>query len=305
MGLVVYQTNAFTDIPYGGKPVTIIPDARDLTEVQIKKIAKVCDSENLSFIVKEDEKNFRVRFFKRQEEVKFCGRSTIANFYTLAEQGYINANENGITRVYQHTNIGTNPIDIIYSNGKLEKVDMYKDSPVLVKTFGEHKLETIGGMLGLKGRDIGHCEEKVLPELVFTEYLNIVVPVKDEECLKKANPDLVKLQRYLKRKAIGKDNIVKIQIFSITKSEKVKCRQFELSKNSISEISCSGSASIATIFYIIRNNLMESKEICLKQAKEIDRPSEIYCTMNKQDKEYPIKVGGKGIVFIEGVLKYE
>lgn len=304
MGLVVYQTNAFTDIPYGGKPVTIIPDASNLTETDIKKIAKVCNSENLSFIIKEDEKNFRVRFFKKQDEVKFCGRSTIANFYTLAEQGYIDINENGVTRVYQKTNIGINPIDIISSNGELEKVEMYKDSPVLVKTYDEHKLDAMAGMMGLKRKDIGHFEEKVLPELVYTEYLNIVVPLKTEELLKIAKPDILKLQRYLKRKAISKDKIVKIQIFTITRSEKVKCRQFEISKNKMEEISCSGSASIATIFYIIKNNLMESKEICLKQGKEIDRPSEIYCTMNEQNKEYPIKVGGKGRVFIEGVLKY-
>lgn len=301
MQVIIYQTNAFTDIPFGGKSAGIVPDSSNLSDEDIAKILRAVDLEKMAFIYKIDEENFRVRFFKRKEEIKFCGYTTIASFFTMGQKGYLDGVENGIVRVYQHTAIGKNPIDIYFKNWDIVRVEMHKNSPTLLHIY--ENLELVKAMLNISEEDIGVGDIKLYPELIYSGRQDIIVPVKTREILQSVSPSYENIIELLKENGIAISEAPRVHVFTINDDESIECRQFEILAHEISERACSGTANVGMVFFLKRHSLISNREVLCLQGNFMDSPSKIYCEITDLEKEYPIKIGGMGNIFFEGIVK--
>ena len=91
MKKVIYQVNAFADVPFGGNPAGVLPNSIGLNHSDMLKIAKQMNLSETAFVfpMQDDLVDYEVRFFTPTQEVDLCGHATIASFFCLASKGVI------------------------------------------------------------------------------------------------------------------------------------------------------------------------------------------------------------------------
>lgn len=296
MDVIIYQVDAFTDKPFGGNPAGVVPDARGLGEKEMQKIAMEMNLSETAFVFPKDSSNFDIRFFTPKCEVDLCGHATIATFYTLAHKGYIEGKDNGIVRVYQNTNLGKLPVEIFFKDGEVDKVLMHQDKPKHLDTISD--IDMISKSLNIETRNIGFANKDLKPEIVYTGLADVIIPVKSKSVLDNLDINLKMISELSKKVgAIG------FHVFTEDENSKDKfwCRNFAPLVG-IDEESATGTSNGALLYYLKRNNLLDNNKILAMQGQSLDRPSAIYCELEEKESEVTIKVGGKAVIVIEGVL---
>lgn len=254
-----YILNAFTDVPGGGNPAGVVPDASALTEVQMQKIARNLGHSETAFVTLSEVADFKVRFFTPAAEVDLCGHATIATFSLLRQLGKIS-----VGCYSQETKAGVLGIQILDSN----KVFMTQTKPF----FGEHlDRAVIASTLNV---DVQSLHSELLPQIVSTGLRDIVVPVRDFQTLNKIQPDFDAIA-----KLSAKFNVVGYHLFSLDSLTGVSahCRNFAPLFD-IPEESATGSASGALSCYLFEHKLIDEKRAqCLEfeQGHYMNRPSKI------------------------------
>jgi trans-2,3-dihydro-3-hydroxyanthranilate isomerase len=86
-GYLVYDV--FTDRPFGGNPLAVIPDASALPEAALQKIAREFNYSETAFVFAPEvpDHTARVRIFTPTQEVPFAGHPTIGTAVALGELG--------------------------------------------------------------------------------------------------------------------------------------------------------------------------------------------------------------------------
>ena len=86
-GYLVYDV--FTETPFGGNPLAVIPDATGLNEGDLQKIAREFNFSETTFVYPPNDPvhSKRVRIFTPSQEVPFAGHPTIGTAIALNELG--------------------------------------------------------------------------------------------------------------------------------------------------------------------------------------------------------------------------
>lgn len=296
MEVIIFQVDAFTDKAFRGNPAGVIPDARGLTEEDMKKIAMEMNLSETAFIFPRNKKSYDVKFYTPKCEVDLCGHATIAAFYTLAHKGYIEGIEDGIVEVVQNTKAGSLPVEIYFKDGQVDKVMMQQGEP---KSIGPISCESdVLEALGLESSDIGLSWIDLRPEIITTGLPDLIVPVKDSNKLKKLTVDFEKIAR------VSNDlGVVGIHVFTMNNlaGEEIECRNFAPAVG-INEESATGTANGALLYYLKKNNSLESNCIEVYQGEMLNRPSKINCCIVRDEDKDIIKVGGKAAIVLEGIM---
>lgn len=79
--------DVFTDRPFGGNQLAILPDARALDEADLQRIAREFNFSETTFVLPPETRGHsaRVRIFTTTEELPFAGHPTIGTAIALAE----------------------------------------------------------------------------------------------------------------------------------------------------------------------------------------------------------------------------
>lgn len=82
--------DVFTDAPFGGNPLAVIPDATALPEDALQKIAAEFNYSEITFLFPPDDPahTARVRIFTPTMEIPFAGHPTIGTAVALARMGH-------------------------------------------------------------------------------------------------------------------------------------------------------------------------------------------------------------------------
>ena len=82
--------DVFTDNPFGGNPLAVIPDATALPEDQLQKIAREFNYSETTFVYPPTDPahTAKVRIFTPTMEVPFAGHPTIGTAVALARAGH-------------------------------------------------------------------------------------------------------------------------------------------------------------------------------------------------------------------------
>lgn len=298
MEAIIYQVDAFTDKPFGGNPAGVVPDAKNLSEEDMQKIACEMNLSETAFVKKLENDCFEVRFFTPKCEVALCGHATIATFYVLGKKGYIRHEGKRKVLIKQKTKAGLLPVELYFENDEIVKVLMHQGSPV---AFGQiDEIEEISKILGIREEEVGLKDFELKPEIISTGLKDIIVPVKDEESLKSLNIDFEKMDDYCNSKgSIG------MHVFTLDElnDNTVHCRNFAPSVG-IYEEAATGTANGALIYYMKRNNLLKANYIQANQGQYMNRPSKILCEINESENHDIVKVGGQAVIVMEGVIKF-
>ncbi|WP_077369277.1 PhzF family phenazine biosynthesis protein [Anaerosalibacter sp. Marseille-P3206] len=296
MQLNIYQVDAFTDVAFGGNPAGVVPDASELSEADMRRVAREMNLAETAFIFPKDKSSFRVRFFTPVCEIDLCGHATIGSFYSLAKKGYITPIDDGIKRIYQETRVGNLLVEIYYKDGEVYKVMMEQGRP---KSIGDvSQVDRLLKAMRIDANDVGTSFKEAKPEIISTGLPDIMLPIKDKETLYniKANyEELEELSHEL--------GILGVHAFSLSdsKSDIVYTRNFAPLVG-INEESATGTANGAMLYYLKKNDLLENNEIISVQGETMNRTSHIHCQIEKDGDSFMVKVGGQSIIVIEGII---
>jgi trans-2,3-dihydro-3-hydroxyanthranilate isomerase len=114
-----YTADVFTDQPFGGNPLAVLPDARGLSARQMQRIAAEFNYSESTFVFPPDDPAHtrRVRIFTPGAEMPFAGHPTVGTAHVLASIGEITLTGE-VTRVVFEEGVGPVPVSIRARDGK-------------------------------------------------------------------------------------------------------------------------------------------------------------------------------------------
>ena len=79
----VVQVDAFTTTPLLGNPCAVLPDARGLSDAEMRAIAREMNLSETAFVFPSDKADFRFRYFTPATEIPLAGHPTISTAHVL------------------------------------------------------------------------------------------------------------------------------------------------------------------------------------------------------------------------------
>ncbi len=299
MEINMFQVDAFTDRAFGGNPAGVIPNATGLSDYEMQRIANEINVSETAFVVQIDDNLYKVRYFTPISEVDLCGHGAIATFHTLALKGYIKPIQDGVKIVNQLTKVGKLPLELHYTNGEVDWIVMEQAPP---KSLGYvNNLHNVLKAMNLTIDDIGCGEDYIQPEIISTGLPDIILPIKSKEVLDNLEIDFCNLGIYT-----SEINTIGVHAFYLPDSDSdvVYTRNFAPSVG-INEEAATGTSNGALIYYLKKNNLINSNSIISMQGDSLNRPSQIYCYIEEDKDGYKVKVGGKAKIIIDGIITFK
>lgn len=291
----MYLTDSFSDKAFGGNPASVVIVKDPIRDNEMQKLAAEFKQSETAFIYKLDKDIYQVRFFTPKEEVDLCGHATIATFWTKAKNSYIDPIQEGRKKVVQYTKAGKLDVYLEYKNFEINKVTMAQPK---AQILGE--LENIGKLtealdinsddLGIEGYDLG------LP-FVSTGIKDLMIPVKSREVLSNLNPDLKKLEDLSKE-----ENFFSYHVYTTENEFKEVYQRNFCPILGIDEESATGTSTGALIGFLSKKKVLKNSEILAIQGIEMNRPSQIYASIETINGKDTILVGGQACILVEGVV---
>jgi trans-2,3-dihydro-3-hydroxyanthranilate isomerase len=298
MKKVIYQVDAFSDVPFGGNPAGVVPDAKGLNENQMLNIAREMNLSETAFIshLQNNEADYEVRFFTPTQEVDLCGHATIASFFALASKGIISGEDN-VKIIKQKTKAGILPVELYFKDSKIDSVMMTQAKPKFV--FDVEDISELASIMGINVADIGIEGYALIPQAVSTGLTDIMLPVKSLSALKSINPNYARLTDYSNNL-----NIIGVHAFTLEAEDETStlaCRNFGPAAG-IDEEAATGTSNGALGAYLTKNNVLKFEDnitIICEQGYYMNRPSKIIVRLEGTKDDLTVKVGGKAIIVME------
>jgi trans-2,3-dihydro-3-hydroxyanthranilate isomerase len=303
--LKFYQTDVFTEDPFGGNPVAVFPDAHGLADHQLQQIAREMNLSETVFVLPPTDQAavVRLRIFTPTQEIPFAGHPVLGTFYVLAQLGLVAATD-GITRVMQECNIGLFPVELYAQDGKLTRVVMTQPKPeFLGPVDAMEDVYKIAGALGVAKYAITDMKWPI--EVVSTGLPVLIVPVRTLTAVRSIQPNASAIMDICSR--FGANGIMVFTTVTVEPSSTVHARMFAPSIG-ILEDPATGSASGALGAYLVQKGVVDvapTTDIVVEQGYEIERPSQIFVRVESDDDIIKtVKVGGQCVMVVEGTLTF-
>ena len=303
--LTFYQADVFTNLPFGGNPVAVIPDAQGLTDQELQQIAREMNLSETVFVFPSTEEiaTAKIRIFTPTQEIPFAGHPVIGAFYVLGKLNRLPLHE-PVTRLVHECNIGLFPVELHVRKGQIHRVVMSQPKPEFIGSIDAiEDLYDIAKALGLSKSFITGAKLPI--QVVSTGLPVIIVPVRSLTAVKSIVPDSAVINELCERH--GANGIMVFTTITVEELSTVHTRMFA-SPIGVTEDPATGSASGALGAYLVRHGVVEVRpitEIIAEQGYEMDRPSLIHIEVESDDDAIQtVKVGGQVVMIIEGRLSF-
>ena len=130
MNLPYELWDVFTDTPFSGNPLALVPDAEGLSEQQMQAIAKEFNLSETSFVLPSKVGDVRARYFTPARELPMAGHPSIGTVYALQAAGRIGGEKVGLELA-----VGVREMGLEYEGKSLARVWMNQGVPELHKTI--------------------------------------------------------------------------------------------------------------------------------------------------------------------------
>lgn len=149
--------DVFTDEPFGGNPVAVLPDARGLSTDQMQRLAREFNLSETVFVLPPSvpEHDRHIRIFVPTEEVPFAGHPTIGTAIILATIGEL-AIDGPTTGIVLEVEAGPVPVTIQAIDGR--PVSATLTAPKRPELRPAPPLETMAALLSIRPDQIVQAE---------------------------------------------------------------------------------------------------------------------------------------------------
>jgi len=303
--LKFYQADVFTDVPFGGNPVAVVPDALGLSDEELQQIAREMNLSETVFVLPPTDSaaTVKIRIFTPRREIPFAGHPVLGTFFVLGKLDRLPL-KGPVTRVCHECSIGVFPVELHVLKGEILRVVMTQPKPQFLDTLDPAKdLFEVAKALGLSKDLIARTKLPV--EVVSTGLPVLIVPVRTLTAVRSIVPDIAAINELCAR--CGTMGIMVFTTVTVEEFADVHTRMFAPSIG-VLEDPATGSASGALGAYLVHNGVVEvgpTTEIIAEQGYEIERPSRIVIQVESDDDAIQeVKVGGQVVMMAEGTLTF-
>ncbi|MEQ9375842.1 MAG: PhzF family phenazine biosynthesis protein [Imperialibacter sp.] len=294
-----FLVDVFTQSPFGGNQLAVIPKGDLVREEEMTQIAREFNLSETTFIYSPGNEyhNARVRIFTPGQELPFAGHPTLGTAFVIAR--YIDYKpEDKILTVFLEEKVGTIRVDIDIQNGAPEMLVMTQPLP----TFGNHltDIALLAELLSLKESDF---LPNYSPQTVSCGVPYLITPLKSLDAVRK-----IKFRSDVWEKVVEKYNPGWIYPFAMGGDDiesHVHGRMFA-PEAGIVEDAATGSANGPLGCYLVQHKLRNTgkkTKIISEQGYEMGRPSKLYLEIERSETAITqVKVGGYCVFMGQGQL---
>ncbi len=300
MRIAFEQVDVFTDRPFAGNPLCVVPDGTGLSTAQMQAIAREMNLSETTFVLPPTDPTaaYWMRIFTPAREIPFAGHPSVGSAYVMACAGRFPLQE-PVTRIYQQVGVGTLPLDIEVADGKPGQVVMTPGKP----SFGPvlRDLTPVGDALGLDPLVLARAKSPV--QVVSTGLEHLMVPLPDLDAVRGLRPNLSALDTLL-----GSCGALGCFVFSLHTTSPdafVHARMFAPGAG-VPEDPATGSAAGPLGAYLAAHGVLPRGQasFVIEQGLEMGRPSQIWVEVARDSTGMPtgIRVGGRTVPVIRGTI---
>ncbi|HVF39574.1 MAG TPA: PhzF family phenazine biosynthesis protein, partial [Gemmatimonadaceae bacterium] len=178
-------TDVFTETPFGGNQLAVLPDAAGLNDDDMLAIAREFNFSETTFVFPpDDEKNTRkIRIFTPGGELPFAGHPTVGTAFVLAECGEIDLSGNE-TRIVLEEKVGPIAVLIRSKAGRPVFVQLTAAKPP-VRGNEKYDRAQVAAILSLDPDDVISNDELTI-EAVSVGVPFLFVPLRDLDAIARA-----------------------------------------------------------------------------------------------------------------------
>jgi trans-2,3-dihydro-3-hydroxyanthranilate isomerase len=293
-----YQLDVFTDQAFAGNPLAVFPEAENLSDEEMQRIAREMNLSETVFVLPSEKALRRLRIFTPTQELPLAGHPVVGTWNLLASLGITPQTDDGAVEIEQELKLGVLPVEVSFRENKPHRVTMTQgkfEAGAIVSDAAE--IRKLAAGLGLEISDLA-LSDRLPIQVSSTGIKALDVPVASLAALGRCriNPSLLS-EVYLAYGAIG------CYAFTFeTKEEtsRVHARFFAPDDN-IPEDAATGSAAGSLSGYLIYHGAIETNRFVIEQGDFMKRPSRIFAEVTgEKGKIETVRIGGGSVVVAKG-----
>jgi trans-2,3-dihydro-3-hydroxyanthranilate isomerase len=291
-----HTADVFTDKPFGGNQLAVLPDARGLSDEQMQTIAREFNySETVFVFPPENDANTRkLRIFTPGGELPFAGHPTVGTAHVLAEIGEIPISGEE-TRIVFEEGAGPVPVIIRARDGKPTFAQLAAPRAPEFRDSGVDPA-SIAGVLSLDAEEI---DPRYPIQAVSVGVPFLIVPIRSLEALGRAKIDGPRWSA-----ALEKTWAPETFLFTPTSENEFRARMFAPTMG-IVEDPATGSACACLGAYLATHERTAdgTRSYTVHQGVEMGRPSRLELSVDLAGGVVTsVRVGGATVMIASGML---
>lgn len=298
------QADVFTDSPFGGNPVVVIPHPGDMSPDQMQRVARGMSHAETSFVVAPSDPRaaFGLRCFTPTTEVVYSGHQLLGTAYVLAETGQLPV-AGGRAEALAEIGDVLRPVALRRAaSGGATHVSTEVVTAELLGPVDPNHFNRIAAALSL---DPTHMLGASLPAtLVRTGLTCLIVPMGSLATVRDLLPVGQAVEDLLHD--FGAGCLLAFSRETLTVGHDVHVRVFAPPLG-IDEDPATGSANGALAAFLLHHNLLADRPPHLlrcEQGYEMGRPSLVEVEVAPSASGPTIRVGGNVVRSLEGTVFY-
>lgn len=295
-----HTADVFTDTPFGGNQLAVLPNAAGLSDEQMLAITREFNfSETVFVFPPDDPKNTRrLRIYAPSGELPFAGHPTVGTAYVLAQTGEIDLSGDETRIVFEE---GVGPVTVLI-RARAGKPVFTQLSAAKIPERRAASIDAAGlaEVLSLEPSDIRY-DDPFVPEAVSVGLPFLFVPLRTIDALGRA-----RVREDVWERALKNSWAPDIYVFVETGDGVVRSRMFG-PKAGVSEDPATGSAAAAFGGYLAwratkRDGTLKT---LIHQGVEMGRPSRLEVETDVEAGAVKaVRVGGASVLVSSGTLHF-
>lgn len=282
-----YLVDAFTKTPFTGNPCAVVPEADDLLDEEMERIARETNAPETVFVLASKEADIRVRCFMPRGEIAFAGHPTIASGHLLRELGTL-----GIGTARFAFNIGVLPVDIAPDSVTMTQ-------PPAVPGVCVDSARTARAL----GLDISDLREGLPCRLMRGGVGFLLVPVRDYPVLGRICMDRAALKEILSAQGVSAAYVFAPQ--GVDPDADFHARLID--PDNAGEDPFTGSAAGCMASYVHAHGVCPGSRLRLEQGHLLQRPGigDLELVLSAEGAELQaVRLSGAAVTTASGVLEW-
>lgn len=274
------QVDVFTDVPFGGNPLAVFPDAQGLTGQEMQQLARELNLSETTFVLPPTapDADFKVRIFMPTTEIPFAGHPLVGTHWVLAHLGSVPLQE-PTTRVTFELGVGLRSAELHVAAGRVTRVDTDHQQPEFLAIANADQVQRLAKALGLASEAITAMAAPV--QVVSTGFPQLFVPVRSLAEVSRLRPldmDVPALSRLCTELGLSAVDVAVFTLETMLPDRHVHMRFFAPASG-VPEDPATGSASGGLAAYLVQHDLLPATPpltvIRTEQGLEMGRPSQV------------------------------
>lgn len=297
-----HRVDVFTNRPFGGNPLAVFTNGRDLPTETMQAIAREMNLSESAFVLPADDPAhaYRVRIFTPGRELPMAGHPTVGTSFVLAREHMIDLTRDRTVLILEE-GVGDIPVEINSTDGDPGMIWMTQPAPQFGERAGD--VDAVADMLSLPPSAI---DTRYPMEVVSTGVPMFFVPLVGLEAARAVSVNRQAFERLMP--AFGTSELFVFTTEVEYPGSTVHSRMFA-PELGISEDPATGAASGPLGAYLVRYGIVPASPVAYivsEQGIEMGRPSFIHIQIERQgDEIVRVQVGGECVYMGDGFLEVD